>query len=112
MTSYKLTQTGYEWGWLNKDSGCNPHGCLPTHYDKVQMLLSDRFHGFYMVPEDRPWNYNFMGVKHTVSMRYSVKLGNPKEYYDNEHRPTYFLEFSNMEEDDDMGERDREDTFA
>ncbi|EFH65572.1 hypothetical protein ARALYDRAFT_477251 [Arabidopsis lyrata subsp. lyrata] len=111
LTSYKLTQTGYEWGRLNKDTGSNPHGYLPTHYEKVQMLLSDRFLGFYMVPENGPWNYNFMGVKHTVSMNYSVKLGSPKEYYHEEHRPTHFLEFSNMEEAD-IAEGDREDTFT
>ncbi|XP_010472990.1 PREDICTED: pre-mRNA-processing-splicing factor 8A [Camelina sativa] len=111
LTSYKLTQTGYEWGRLNKDTGSNPHGYLPTHYEKVQMLLSDRFLGFYMVPENGPWNYNFMGVKHTVSMKYSVKLGSPKEFYHEEHRPTHFLEFSNMEEADIL-EGDREDTFT
>lgn len=111
LTSYKLTQTGYEWGRLNKDNGSNPHGYLPTHYEKVQMLLSDRFLGFYMVPESGPWNYSFTGVKHTLSMKYSVKLGSPKEFYHEEHRPTHFLEFSNMEEAD-ITEGDREDTFT
>ncbi|KAK1362697.1 hypothetical protein POM88_047171 [Heracleum sosnowskyi] len=48
LTAYKLTPTGYEWGRANKDTGSNPHGYLPTHYEKVQMLLSDRFLGFYM----------------------------------------------------------------
>lgn len=51
-------------------------------------------------------------MKHTTSMKYSVKLGNPKDFFHNEHRPTHFLEFSNMEEDGDFGERDREDSFA
>jgi pre-mRNA-processing factor 8 len=49
LTAYKLTPSGYEWGRSNKDTGSNPHGYLPTHYEKVQMLLSDRFLGFYMV---------------------------------------------------------------
>lgn len=35
-------------------------GYSPTHYEKVQMLLSDRFMGFYMVPDVGSWNYNFM----------------------------------------------------
>ncbi|KAL1220606.1 Pre-mRNA-processing-splicing factor 8A [Cardamine amara subsp. amara] len=112
LSSYKLTEAGYEWGRFNKDESSNPQGYLPTHYDKVQMLLSDQFLGFYMVPENGPWNYNFMGVKHTLNMKYSVKLGNPKEYYDCEHRPTHFLEFSNMEVDGDLSERDREDCYA
>ncbi|KAG6421487.1 hypothetical protein SASPL_118040 [Salvia splendens] len=108
LTAYKLTPSGYEWGKSNTDAASNPHGYLPTYYEKVQMLLSDRFLGFYMIPDNGPWNYNFMGVKHTVSMKYGVKLGTPtpREFYHKDHRPTHFLEFSNLEEGD------REDTFT
>ncbi|GKA29090.1 pre-mRNA-processing-splicing factor 8A [Tanacetum coccineum] len=67
----------------------NPHGYLPTHYEKVPMLLSDHLHGFYMVPDNGPWNYNFMGVKHTEGMKYEVKLGTPREYYHEDHRNTF-----------------------
>ncbi|RWW88797.1 hypothetical protein BHE74_00002309 [Ensete ventricosum] len=63
------------------------------------------------VPDNGPWNYNFMGVKHTASMRYGVKLGTPRDYYHEDHRPTHFLEFSNLEEGD-VAEADREDTFS
>ncbi|KAI7735157.1 hypothetical protein M8C21_005911, partial [Ambrosia artemisiifolia] len=111
LTAYKLTATGYEWGRANKDTGNSPHGYLPTHYEKVPMLLSDRFSGFYMVPDNGPWNYNFMGVKHTVSMTYGLKLGTPCEYYHQDHRPTHFLEFSNMEEGN-VAEGDCEDAFS
>ena len=61
LTAYKLTPLGFEWGRNNKDTGNNPHGYLPSHYEKVQMLLSDRFLGFFMVPAQGSWNYNFMG---------------------------------------------------
>ncbi len=61
LTAYKLTPSGYEWGRNNKDTGNNPHGYLPSHYEKVQMLLSDRFLGFFMIPAQSSWNYNFMG---------------------------------------------------
>ncbi|KAM5578739.1 pre-mRNA-processing-splicing factor 8A [Rosa sericea] len=111
LTAYKLTPSGYEWGRVNKDTGSNPHGYLPTHYEKVQMLLSDRFLGFYMIPDNGPWNYNFMGVKHTQGMRYGIKLGTPREYYHEDHRPTHYLEFSNMEEGDTVV-GDRDDTFT
>ncbi|RDY12903.1 Pre-mRNA-processing-splicing factor 8, partial [Mucuna pruriens] len=111
LTAYKLTPSGYEWGRVNKDTGSNPHGYLPTHYEKVQMLLSDRFLGFYMVPDNGPWNYNFMGVRHASGMKYGVKLGTPREYYHEDHRPTHFLEFSNMEEGETIAEGDREDTI-
>lgn len=62
LTAYKLTPSGYEWGRQNTDKGNNPKGYLPSHYERVQMLLSDRFLGFFMVPAQSSWNYNFMGT--------------------------------------------------
>jgi len=54
LTAYKLTPGGYEWGRANKDSSANPVGYAPGHYERVQLLLSDRFMGFYMVPDAGP----------------------------------------------------------
>ena len=39
LTAYKLTPGGYEWGRTSKG---DPVGSSPQHYEKVQMLLSDR----------------------------------------------------------------------
>jgi pre-mRNA-processing factor 8 len=39
LTAYKLTPSGYEWGRASKG---DPVGSSPQHYEKVQMLLSDR----------------------------------------------------------------------
>ncbi|GAB4842088.1 Pre-mRNA-processing-splicing factor 8A, variant 2 [Ancistrocladus abbreviatus] len=63
------------------------------------------------IPDNGPWNYNFMGGKHTVSMKYAVKLGMPREYYHEDHRPIHFLEFSNLEEGE-TAEGDCKDTFT
>ena len=101
LTAYKLTPKGYEWGRQQKDQNVgNPQGYHPSHYEKVQMLLSDRFYGYYMVPDGQPWNYNFMGVKHSASMKYALKLANPKEYYHASHRPTHFLDFASADDQD------------
>ena len=43
LTAYKLTPGGYEWGRTNKGDVANPVGFAPSHYEKVQMLLSDRW---------------------------------------------------------------------
>ena len=67
LTAYKLTPGGYEWGRTARDPTGNPVGYSPTHYEKVQMLLSDRFMGFYMVPDVGSWNYNFM-VRHCTAL--------------------------------------------
>ncbi|KAK9738665.1 JAB1/Mov34/MPN/PAD-1 ubiquitin protease [Popillia japonica] len=91
LTAYKLTPSGYEWGRQNTDKGNNPKGYLPSHYEKVQMLLSDRFLGFFMVPAQGSWNYNFMGVRHDPNMKYELQLANPKEFYHEVHRPGIVL---------------------
>eukprot|EP00735_Rhodelphis_limneticus_P013308 TRINITY_DN692_c0_g1::TRINITY_DN692_c0_g1_i1::g.28748::m.28748 TRINITY_DN692_c0_g1::TRINITY_DN692_c0_g1_i1::g.28748 ORF type:complete len:2358 (+),score=811.76,sp/Q99PV0/PRP8_MOUSE/82.36/0.0,PROCN/PF08083.6/1.3e-219,PRP8_domainIV/PF12134.3/8.5e-126,U6-snRNA_bdg/PF10596.4/8.9e-94,PRO8NT/PF08082.6/6.6e-81,U5_2-snRNA_bdg/PF10597.4/3.6e-69,PROCT/PF08084.6/1.3e+04,PROCT/PF08084.6/1.4e-48,RRM_4/PF10598.4/1.8e-44,JAB/PF01398.16/9.6e-08,Lipocalin_3/PF12702.2/0.43 TRINITY_DN692_c0_g1_i1:123-7076(+) len=110
LTAYKLTPLGYEWGRAVQDIH-NPVGYLPTHYEKVQMLLSDRFLGFFMIPDDGVWNYNFMGVKHSVNMKYNITLGNPREFYHETHRPAHFLNFASIEEEETAVTADVEDSF-
>ena len=115
LTAYKITPAGYEWGRANKDmSSTNPQGYGPGHYEKVQMLLSDRFLGYYMVPDGGSWNYAFTGVKHSAGMKYALKLGNPLEFYHEKHRPTHFLEFASLEAEkpEETANVDREDVFA
>ena len=73
LTAYKLTPSGYEWGRNNKDTGNNPRGYLPSHYEKVQMLLSDRFLGFFMVPAQGSWNFNFMGKRQSSRLFDRIK---------------------------------------
>ena len=98
LTAFKLTPGGYEWGRANKDAAANPVGYSPSHYEKVQMLLSDRFMGFFMTPDAGSWNYNFQGTKFSAAAKYGVKLANPREFYAEVHRPTHFLEFSALED--------------
>jgi pre-mRNA-processing factor 8 len=111
LMAYKLTPSGFEWGKQNTDRGNNPKGYLPSHYERVQMLLSDQFLGFFMVPCQGSWNYNFMGVRHDPNMKYELHLANPKEFYHEVHRPSHFMNFSSIEEGDSVG-ADRDDSFA
>ena len=110
LTAYKLTPSGFEWGKANADKSNNPKGYLPSHYEKVQMLLSDRFLGFFMVPAQGSWNYNFMGVRFESDIKYELQLANPKEFYHEVHRPSHFLNFS-ASEDGDFFSSDKEDFF-
>jgi len=113
LTAYKLTPQGYEWGQKNRDSGGhNPQGYGSGCYEKVQMLLSDRFLGFFMVPTSSVWNFNFMGVQHSTAMTYDLKLDTPLDFYAEAHRPAHFMNFATMEEGDvAAAEADHEDFF-
>ena len=68
-----------------------------SYSKRAQLLLSDRFSGFFLVPDAMPWNYNFMGVRHSATMPYSLRPGVPREFYHPSHRPAHFLEFSTLE---------------
>lgn len=66
----------------------NPAGYVKGHAERVQMLLSDVLLGFFLVPAEGGgiWNYNFMGVKFSPSMKYNLILDTPKDYYHETHR--------------------------
>ncbi|KAJ2850731.1 pre-mRNA-splicing factor 8, partial [Coemansia erecta] len=112
LTAYKLTPTGFEWGRENQNmSMANPEGFSPACFERVQMLLSDRFMGFFMVPEDNGvWNYNFMGPAHRADMSYGLQLDVPREFFDEMHRPSHFINFADLE-GDAGDEVDLEDEF-
>lgn len=113
LTAYRVTDAGLEWGKKSrKISGgvANAQDYSSNCFEKVQMLLSDRFKGFFMVPQGGlGWNYNFQGVKHTTSMEYSLKMDIPQPFYAECHRPQHFLSFVQMEEEADDEGADVED---
>ena len=80
---------------------------------QVQMLLSDRFLGFFMVPAQGSWNYNFIGARHDANMKYELMLSNPKEFYHEIHRPQHFLNFTAFEDGGtDVAGADLEDMYS
>jgi len=113
LTAYKVTDSGLQWGSKNKNIAggvANAQGYSSGCYEKVQMLLSDRFQGFFMVPDGGlGWNYNFQGVKHSKGMDYELKLDTPERFYADSHRPQHFLSFVQMEQGQDADDADLED---
>jgi len=115
LTAYRVTDAGLEWGKKNQNVAggvANAEGYNSNCYEKVQMLLSDRFQGFSLVPDGNlGWNYNFQGVKHNVSMDYSLVVDSPETFYAECHRPQHFLTFVQMEEGEDAADADLQDLF-
>lgn len=104
LVAYKLTPSGYEWGRVqSSEREINPQSRSNSHYEKVQVLLSDKFLGFFLTPVQGSWNYNFVGVRHDANMKYQLQLANPKEFYHEIHRPAHFLNFSSLEDQNNTG---------
>ncbi|KAF6806603.1 pre-mRNA-splicing factor spp42 [Colletotrichum sojae] len=111
LSAWGLTPGGYKWGAENKDTGSDqPQGFTTSMGEKRKLLLSPRFRGFFLVPENGMWNYSFMGSAFAGMEKkpVHVKLDTPLPFYSDHHRPVHFHSFAELE---DIWV-DREDTFA
>ncbi|KAL2106170.1 hypothetical protein VUR80DRAFT_3888 [Thermomyces stellatus] len=111
LSAWALTPEGYKWGLQNKDVQSDaPQGFTTSMGEKRKLLLSPRFQGFFLVPEETAWNYSFMGSAFTRLEKrpIRVKVDVPVGFYSDVHRPLHFQAFAEME---DPGV-DRWDNFA
>ncbi|CAK8993265.1 Pre-mRNA-processing-splicing factor 8 (Splicing factor Prp8) [Durusdinium trenchii] len=98
FSAYRVTPQGREW-LANNNQGADfelAKGYTTACFERSQLLLSDRFLGFFLVPADGVWNYNLMGVRWASGMQFSLTVGQPKEFYAPQHRPAHFLAFADQ----------------
>ncbi|KAI8634697.1 pre-mRNA processing splicing factor 8 [Xylariaceae sp. FL1651] len=111
LSAWALTPNGYKWGAENKDIGSDqPQGFTTSMGIKRKLLLSPRYKGYFLVPENGKWNYSFMGSSFAGLEKkpVHVKLDTPMSFYSDQHRPLHFQNFAELE---DIGV-DRSDNFA
>lgn len=111
LSAWALTPNGYKWGVENKDIGSDqPQGFTTSMGIKRKLLLSPRYKGYFLVPENGKWNYSFMGSSFAGLEKkpVHVKLDTPLPFYSDQHRPLHFQNFAELE---DIG-IDRNDNFA
>lgn len=111
LSAWGLTPNGFKWGVDNRDMGSDsPAGFTTSMGIKRKLLLSPRYRGFFLVPENGRWNYNFMGSSFIGLEKkpVHVKLDTPVPFYSDQHRPDHFKDFAELE---DIGV-DRSDNFA
>ncbi|KAI1109988.1 pre-mRNA processing splicing factor 8 [Nemania sp. NC0429] len=111
LSAWALTPHGYKWGVENKDIGSDqPQGFTTSMGIKRKLLLSPRYKGYFLVPENGKWNYSFMGSSFAGLEKkpVHVKLDTPLPFYSDQHRPLHFQNFAELE---DIGV-DRSDNFA
>ncbi|KAF4120317.1 pre-mRNA-processing factor 8 [Geosmithia morbida] len=101
LSAWGLTAQGYKWGAENKDMQSDqPQGFTTTMGEKRKLLLSPRFKGFFLVPDDDRWNYSFMGSAFAGMEKkpIHVKLDTPMSFYSDQHRPVHFQSFAELED--------------
>ncbi|GAO18226.1 hypothetical protein UVI_02022920 [Ustilaginoidea virens] len=101
LAAWGLTPQGYKWGAENRDlQSDQPQGFTTTMGEKRKLLLSPRFRGFFLVPDDGRWNYSFMGSTFAGMEKKAVhvKLDTPLPFYSDQHRPIHFHSFAELED--------------
>jgi pre-mRNA-processing factor 8 len=109
LTAYKLNLAGYE--FLKANPNPNPASFTTVYYEKSQLLLSEKFLGFFMVPDNVIWNYNFIGLGIVSNLKYTLVPSNPKEFYHESHRPAHFLRFIKSDEGEEDEKVDVENLY-
>lgn len=111
LAAYTLSDEGYHWGVKNSNIfDSSPEGFETSFTEHAQLLLSDRFMGNFLVPSSDIWNYSFMGTSFNPSLGYDLKLDIPLEFYNDLHRATHFLQFSNLTDNQEL-EANQENVF-
>ncbi|KAG6131961.1 Pre-mRNA-splicing factor spp42 [Claviceps purpurea] len=111
LSAWGLTPQGYKWGAENRDMQSDqPQGFTTIMGEKRKLLLSPRFRGFFLVPDDGRWNYSFLGSTFAGMEKkpVHVKLDTPLSFYSDQHRPVHFHSFAELEDT----WVDRSDNFA
>jgi pre-mRNA-processing factor 8 len=86
---------------------------LARMISRRSVWLSHKFMGFFMVPSDHVWNYNFIGIKLDSALRSKTRfvIGTPKEFYDEKHRTAHFVSFARLKNENQKSSDLLEDNF-
>ena len=119
LTAYGVTQQGLDWGKDNMGRDVSDESIQQTYsnkfYQRCPIWLSSTFSGFFLVPDNQIWNYNFIGIKleniPVESIGFSPEI--PKSFYNQVHRISHFVNFCKhnrtIEETEEGEDADRND---
>lgn len=113
LTANNATERGMEWASKNVGKLANSIAAEdyhPAYRKKAPLVLTDRFKGFFLVPEMDIWNYSFISNAWSEDMDFDVKLDDPLPFYHELHRPVHFDAFNTIEGEGEL-EAEQEDVF-
>ncbi|CCE61602.1 hypothetical protein TPHA_0A05280 [Tetrapisispora phaffii CBS 4417] len=112
LNAFTLSDEGIQWGLQNRDMVNEmPEGFDATLSVPAQLLLSERIMGQFMTPSSDVWNYLFMSNSFKDDLNYELKVGIPCEFYNEVHRSTHFLQYSEIAGEEEL-EAEQQDLFS
>ena len=133
LAAYGLQEAGRSWAQGHVGAAMHNPAVLaqlaasfvgPDMTRRQQLILTDKFHGFFLTPTLRStldptsgslggpssglslsvtsvpgfWNYYFVATHHNAKLTYSLALDVPAEFFAEMHRPQHFLNFLRLED--------------
>ncbi|OHT05186.1 Pre-mRNA-processing-splicing factor 8 [Tritrichomonas foetus] len=112
VRGFRLNEEGQKWSSQNRETKDRSIGFEDSFFDRIPIILTETYNGFFMVPQGIEWNMNFQSLKLIDNKEYDVELGQPLPFYDQRHRPNHFLKFVEDLMTNDMSSIDYENNFA
>ncbi|MES1908658.1 MAG: hypothetical protein MHM6MM_001546 [Cercozoa sp. M6MM] len=121
VTAHRITKGGYRWAneALERADGTGTASADDMSKfepresaQRVQLLLSGKFRGFFLVPDVGPWHYNFCTAAFSPHRRFGLRLDVPPPFYAQRHRLTHFLKFHSVESHEEDEGADVEDFLS
>ncbi|VEU19289.1 DEKNAAC100659 [Brettanomyces naardenensis] len=110
LTASVSTEKGLDWA-ESKAGALDVEGFRDSFRKRAPLILTDRFKGFFLVPEMDIWNYSFVANSWSEDMEFVVKLDNPLPFYHELHRPIHFDTFNEIEGGEEL-EAEQEDVLG
>ncbi|CAN3368761.1 pre-mRNA-splicing factor 8 [Diutina catenulata] len=97
LEGYHLRSSGLEWGkayGAHSFSGETGTSSTDDLITPAQVVLTDQIAGAFLVPQNKFWNFYFMGSLWEPSRAFKMRVDSPWAFYEDEHRPLHFLQLS------------------
>ena len=76
MNCQKLTPNGFDYSIRNEKKEIFNE----NFYEKIQILLTKKFMGVFMISDNEIWNFHFISVEPVINMKYNLILEIQKNF--------------------------------
>ena len=100
IKTFKLTEIGIEFWNQHIDTIKKAFQQIELSnefYKEIQVIISNKLNGFFLLPEQQLWNYSFSIEKFSNEINYPLSIQYPLHFYNPLHRKNHFLSWVNKD---------------
>ena len=100
IKTFKLTEIGIEFWNQHIDTIKKAFQQIELSnefYKEIQVIITNKLNGFFLLPEQQLWNYSFSIEKFSNEINYPLSIQYPLYFYNPLHRKNHFLSLVNKD---------------